>query len=94
MIFGDGGKGKVMGIGSSIIPRSSKQKNVLLVEGLIVNLISVSQLCDEYLLVHFTRDKCIACNQNHCHIMEGQRSSDNYYLLINTRLYMNEMQQD
>ena len=52
-----GGKGRVIGIGSFIIPRLSKLKNVLLVEGLIVNLICVIQLCDKDLLVKFTKDK-------------------------------------
>ena len=75
-----------------IIPRSSKLKNVMLVEGLIINLISVSQLCDEDLLMKFTKEKCIVRNQNHCHIMEGARSLDNYYLLTITRLCMNEIQ--
>ena len=51
VIFGDGGKGRVMGIGSLIILGLSKLKNVMLIEGLIVNLNNVSQLCDEDLLV-------------------------------------------
>ena len=46
-------------MGSLIILRLSKLKNVLLVEGLTVNLIGVSQLCDEELLVQFTKNKCI-----------------------------------
>ena len=62
VIFGDSGKGRVLGIGSFIIPRLSKLKNVLLVEGLTINLINVSQLCDEDLLVQFTRDMCIVRN--------------------------------
>ena len=51
--------------------RLSRLKDVLLVEGLTVNLVSVSQLCDENLLVQFIRDKCIVHNQNHCLVMEG-----------------------
>ena len=83
-----------MGIGSLIIPGLSKLKNVLLVEGLTVNLISVSQWCDEDLFVQFTKDKCIVHNQNHCHIMEGERTVDKCYLLTNTSPCMNEIQQD
>ena len=83
-----------MGIGSLIISGLSKLKNVLLVKGLIVNLISVSQICDENLLVQFTKDKCMVHNQNHCRIMEGKRTSNNYYLLTNTNLCMNKIQQD
>ena len=51
------GKGRVLGIGSLIIPRFSKLKNVLFVEGLIVNMIGVIEQCDEDLLVQFTKDK-------------------------------------
>ena len=49
--FGDGGKGRVLGIGSLIILGLSKLNTVLLVEGLIVNLIVMSQMCVEDLLV-------------------------------------------
>ena len=43
VIFGDGGKkGRVIGIGSLIIPGFPKLNNVMLVEGLALNLISVS----------------------------------------------------
>ena len=63
--------------GSWIIPGLSKLKNVLLVDGLIVNLICVSQLCDEDLFVQFTKYKCIVRKQHHYHIMEGERSSNN-----------------
>ena len=46
-----------------------------------MNLIDVSQLCGEDLLVQFTKDKCIVQNKNNFHIMHGERSSDNCYLL-------------
>ena len=46
-------------MGSLIILGLSKLKNVLLIKGLIVNLIGVSQLCNEDLLVQFTKNKCI-----------------------------------
>ena len=48
-----------MRIGFFKIQRLTKLKNVLLIEGLTVNLISVSQLCDEELLLQLTKDKCI-----------------------------------
>ena len=46
-IFDDGARGRIIGTSSLIIPDLSRLKNVLLVEGLTVNLISVSQLFDE-----------------------------------------------
>ena len=62
VIFGDGARGRVIGIGSLVILGLSKLKKLMLIEGLTVNLISVSKLCDENLLVQFTRDKCIVHN--------------------------------
>ena len=70
-IFGDGARGRIIWIGPLISPGLSGLKDVLLVEGLTVSLISVSQLCDENLFVQFTRDKCIVHNENHYLIMEG-----------------------
>ena len=65
---------------------------MLLVEELTVNLISLSQLCEEDLLLQVTKDKFIVYNRNHCRIMEGERTSDNYYLLTITNPYMHEIQ--
>jgi len=45
--FGDGGKGKILGMESLINTKLPKLENVFLVEGLYTNLISVSQLCDQ-----------------------------------------------
>ena len=59
VIFGDCGKGRVLGNGSLKISGLTKLKNVLLVEGSAVNLINVSQLCAEDLFLQFTKDKCI-----------------------------------
>jgi hypothetical protein len=45
--FGDGAKGKIKGIGKLNGPELPNLDNVLLVEGLTANLISISQLCDQ-----------------------------------------------
>ena len=92
VIFGEAAKGRIIGTCSLIIPGLYRLKDVLLVEGLTVNLVSISQLFDEDLLVQFTKDKCIVHNQNHYRIIEGKRTLDNYYLLTNTSFYMNEIQ--
>jgi hypothetical protein len=55
VVFGDGGKGEIMGIGKLINNQLPKQENVLLVGGLTKNLISISQLCDQGLEVNFTK---------------------------------------
>ena len=81
-----------MGMSSLIILRLFELKNVLYVKGPTVNLISVSQLCDEDLYVQFTKDKYIVLNQNQCQIMEGERFSNNFYPLTSTSTYMNVLQ--
>ena len=45
--FGDGAKGKIVGIGNLIKHGLPRLNNVLLVKGLAANLISISQLCDQ-----------------------------------------------
>jgi len=44
--FGDGAKGKILGIDNLIKHGMPRLDNVLLVKGLTANLISISQLCD------------------------------------------------
>jgi hypothetical protein len=46
IIFGDNRKGKVKGLGTLAISNDHFISNVLLVESLIFNLLSISQLCD------------------------------------------------
>jgi hypothetical protein len=44
--FGDNGKGKVKGLGKIAISNDLSISNVLLVESLNFNLLSIAQLCD------------------------------------------------
>ena len=44
--FGDNGKGKVKGLGKIVIFNDLSISNVLLVESLNFNLLSMAQLCD------------------------------------------------
>jgi hypothetical protein len=44
--FGDNGKGKVKGLGKIVISNDLSISNVLLIESLNLNLLSVAQLCD------------------------------------------------
>ena len=53
--FGDRGNGLVLGSGSLKVPGMPRLENVLLVEGLKVNLISISQLYDVNLFIQFTK---------------------------------------
>ena len=56
--FDDNSKGKIIGVGN-INNYSSCIENVLLVDGLKHNLISISQLCDKDYKVIFDKNKCI-----------------------------------
>ena len=57
-------------------------KNVLHVEWLKANLMSISQLCDQKLNVKFTKNSCKVLNKSGKVVLEGSRSSDNCYQLI------------
>ena len=57
--FGDITKGKIKGIGEVSIDDDVLVKNILFVEGLRHNLISISQLCDSQMIAEFHR---IGCN--------------------------------
>jgi len=57
--FGDNAKGKVIGIGTIGKDSSTCINNVLLVDGLKHNLLSVSQLCDNGFKVTFDLNTCL-----------------------------------
>ncbi|CAA0832638.1 Unknown protein, partial [Striga hermonthica] len=65
--FGDGAKNKVLGIGCLNVPGLPKLKNVLLVQNLKANLLSISQLCDQGLYVNFTKTQCHVSDQENKH---------------------------
>ena len=56
--FGDSNKGKIKGIGEVSIDDDVLVKNILFVEGLHHNLISISQLCDNKMIAEFHRTGC------------------------------------
>ena len=66
--------------------RDAKIRNVLLVEGLKANLISIILLCDQNLFAKFTKDKCFVLDQSDGCIMEGSGSSNNCYFLSSSYL--------
>ncbi|GAA0154676.1 transmembrane signal receptor [Lithospermum erythrorhizon] len=77
--FGGGAKGKITGKGTLKVEGLPNLQDVLLVDGLTVNLISISQLCDEGMRVVFSRYACMVSTGD-SKIMQGTRSSDNCYL--------------
>ncbi|XP_050378492.1 uncharacterized protein LOC126795774 [Argentina anserina] len=77
--FGDGKKAKIRGKGSIRSQDLNCLNNVLYVEGLSNNLISVSQLVDEYEDVWFNKRRCVVFDKDGTVVMGGVRSGDNYY---------------
>ena len=57
--FGDNSKGKVQGLGKIDISNEHPISNVLLVDSLSYNLLSVGQLCDMGLECHFKQHEVI-----------------------------------
>jgi hypothetical protein len=62
--YGDGSKSKVIGKGSVEIPGAPTPQEVLYVEGLKANLLSISQFCDQDLVVQFSKKECNIFDSN------------------------------
>ncbi|KAK2421709.1 hypothetical protein QL285_032308 [Trifolium repens] len=71
-----------MGVGKLISNSLPKLDNILLVKGLRVNLISISQLSDQGLKVDFSKNECLVTNDKGELLMKGTRSEDNCYLWV------------
>jgi hypothetical protein len=82
IIFGDNGKGKVKGLSKIAIYNDLSISNVLLVENLNFNLLSVAQLCDLGFKCIFGVDdvEIISVDSSNL-IFKGSRY-ENLYLLI------------
>ncbi|XP_073120785.1 uncharacterized protein [Henckelia pumila] len=79
--YGGGAKGRIVGKGTLNVEGFPKLHNVLHVQGLNANLISISQLCDDDLHVKFDKNTCeVFDNANRC-VITGTRSVDNCYQL-------------
>ena len=83
MTFGDNGKGRIIGHGSIGNNSSSLIENVLLVDGLKHNLLSISQLGDKGFKVIFESSHCIIKDsQNDKIIFMGHRNENVYTIDI------------
>ena len=60
--FCDGSKSQIKGNGIISLPGLPDIANVLYVEGLRVNLLSISQICDQDFMVLFSKGKCLVMN--------------------------------
>jgi len=57
--FGGMRKGKIIGIGKIGIPSLASIDNILYVEGLKYNLLSISQFCNSGYIMSSNKDQCI-----------------------------------
>ena len=66
------------------IPGLPLLKDVLYIKGLRVNLLSITQICDEDFLVQFSKKGCIIINEEGIQVLEGNRTTDNCYEVVPT----------
>ena len=82
--FGDNNKGKVIGIGSVGNPNKPIIDNVLLVNGLKHNLLSISQLCYKGFKDVFEKESCLIYDIDLITIIfKGHRKNNIYVLSMN-----------
>ena len=79
VIFGGGAKGQVIGKGCLKENNMPELTEVLLVDGLTANLISISQLCDDGFSVIFSRDEC-EVKSHYSVVMRCKKSEGNCYI--------------
>ena len=77
--FGDNNKGKVIGLGKVAISKDKLIDEVMLVQSLGFNLMSISKLCNMGMLVLFSASHCVVVSQDdHSFVFEGYRKGDLY----------------
>ena len=80
--FGDGEKRCVLGKGTFDVNGLLRLETMIRIEGVKANLISISQLCDQNLVVKFTKNTCKVLNKLEKYILKGSRLSNNCYKVL------------
>lgn len=80
--FDDGARGKTKGIDKHVCLGFPYLDDVLLVEGLAANFISISQLSDQGLNVNFNKTESIFTSKDQEVLMKGSKSKYNSYLWV------------
>jgi hypothetical protein len=92
--YGDGSQSKVVGKGIIDIPGLETSQEALYVEGLKANLLSISQFCDNDLVVQFSKKECNIFDSSGKWLMGGERTADNCYglsgLTIDAQIFCNK----
>ncbi|KAL6340381.1 hypothetical protein AAG906_006034 [Vitis piasezkii] len=81
VIFGDGHVARVKNKGTICAPNIPNLEEVLYVEGLKANLISISQMCENEFNVQFSQNLCKVFDLNDAYVMIGLRTCDNCYVV-------------
>jgi len=79
--YGDNNKGKILGRGTIEDKNNFLVHDVLYVEGLKHNLLSISQLCDKGYQVTFKPNSCEICLPNSKEVVLIGKMINNVYLL-------------
>ena len=77
--FGDWSKSQIKGKGIISLPDIA---NILYVEGLRMNLLSINQICDQDFMVLFLKEKCLVMDESGKKLISGVRTLDNCYGLV------------
>ena len=85
--FGDGSHSQVLGTGIVDISGLPLLTDVLYIKGLKVNLLSITQICDEDFLVQFLKKGCLILNEEGVQVLKGLRTTDNCYGVIPKATY-------
>jgi len=76
--FGDNNKGKIMGEGNIGNQYKTQIKNVLYVNGLKHNLLSINQLCDKGFKIEFNKNSCLISEAMSDEVVHIGKRIDNY----------------
>ena len=82
MTFRGDSHSQVFGMGTVDIPGLPLLTDVLYIKGLKVNLLSITQICDEDFLVQFSKKGCLILNEEGVQVLKGLRTTDNCYGFI------------
>ena len=80
--FGDGSKSHIKGKVIISLPGLPDIANVLYVEGLRVNLLSINQICDQDFMVLFSKEKGLVMDESRKKLISGVCTLDNCYGLV------------
>ena len=80
--FGNGSKSQIKGKRIISLLGLLDIANVLYVEGLRVNLLSISQICDQDFMVLFSKGKCLVMDESRKKLISGVHTLDNCYGLV------------